>query len=109
MWYELQFCFLYEFTVKETEEAAMEMSSRLNLIKDSFVKRGKYFEKWNSTIANQLSALRSKIEQAKHLTNGVRFFEMLLIYLGYSMVILHVLIVNLFLYFARIDSCFFIE
>lgn len=66
---------LCHFPVKETDEAAMEMSSRLNSMKNSLVKRNKYFEKWNSTIANQLSALRSKLEQAKHLTNGVGFCD----------------------------------
>ncbi|XP_065226738.1 laminin subunit alpha lam-3-like [Planococcus citri] len=60
-----------EMKIKEIEEATMEMSTRLNSLKTSFNKRTKYFEKWNSTVASQLAALRSKIEQAKHIANGV--------------------------------------
>lgn len=75
----------------------MEILSQLNSLKNSSAKRNKHFEKWNSTLGSQLAALRNKIEQTKHLTNGVlipsfltyRFFQTCLILFFFQRFIYH--------------------
>lgn len=62
--------------VRETEEQAYKLVSQFQLTKNFSMKRNKYYEKWNASTANQLAALRSKIEQTKHLANGVFDFTL---------------------------------
>lgn len=58
-------------TVKETKESTEKIVLQLHSIRLLFSERSKYFEKWNSSISEQLLALRNKIEETKHLANGV--------------------------------------
>lgn len=48
------------------------MVSQLKSTQNLFLERSKYFEKWNGSVSDQLDELRNKIDEAKHLANGVR-------------------------------------
>jgi len=62
-----------------------------------FVERIRYFDKWNSSVSDQLQNLRNKIEETKHLANGVN--KIFLLELG-TMMCLHVGAIFIQVYFT---------
>lgn len=66
--------------VRDAEDVTSKLVTLLHSTQRLFDERIRYFDKWNSSVNDQLESLRNKIEETKHLANGVNNIELKLNY-----------------------------